>query len=621
MTKKIDHTEDAVRQQHCVIKVVGVGGGGCNAVNSMIRMGIEDVEFYVLNTDVQHLNASECANKIHIGRELTRGLGCGGDPEIGRQAAEAARDEIMDMLSDANMVFITAGLGAGAGTGAAPVVAEAARELGILTVAIVTRPFKFEGPMRMRRAEEGLARLREASDSIIVVSNDRLLEVAGAQASLLDSFELANQVLGQGVMSISEMISRPALIKVDFADVRSMVQRSGGAILGIGQGSGEERAAEAVRHACSSPLLDKTEVTGARKVLISFAGPANITLHEVYDAASQVQQLANASVDLVFGVRIDDTLDNTVKVTILATGFEDAPEDAKSKAVTTSATATAAAPAKPAAVKEPIPLASAVDREKPAPAGKAAISTPAPVKILTAPPQAPAPRKEIAFESNDVIQLPEDDVEIPLPRNDAPRGTNGKIHGKDNGGPQVIALDTPAAEIKPAKAPAAAAIAETPSGEFSMTEDLKEVLARWDKEDDGDEIYSPFAGPKETPAPKRPEATLPPVVAERELVPVVAPTPASAPVPGVPMVAAAGVKGANGKPSREKAAVKTETSSDIFDVIDKAKGETLEPAVSGALHDGRKPRLDATRPDPKPEEEDLEIPAFLRRRRSGFRIF
>jgi len=305
------------------IKVIGVGGGGTNAVESMVKSGLRGVEFYVVNTDAQALARSSVASKIQIGNEVTSGRGAGSDSNIGAKAAIDHKEEITQALQDADMVFITAGLGGGTGTGAAPVVAEIAKNLGILTVAVVTRPFRFEGPQRMRKANEGLERLREFVDTCIIVSNDRLLEVVGPKATLAEAFNVANNVLAMGVSSISDLIGVPGLINVDFADVRTIMNETGGAVMGVGVGKGENRATEAVKKACSSPLLDKIVIDGARGVLICVTGGADMTLFEVNEATTMVYEAASPDANIIFGAVVDERLKDEIRVTIIATGFED----------------------------------------------------------------------------------------------------------------------------------------------------------------------------------------------------------------------------------------------------------------------------------------------------------
>ena len=305
------------------IKVVGVGGGGTNAVDAMVEAGLRNVDFYVVNTDAQALARSKVPQKIQIGSELTNGRGAGADPDVGARAAMSSKDEITQALTGADMVFITAGLGGGTGTGAAPVVAEIAKGMGILTVAVVTRPFKFEGPQRMQKANEGLERLREFVDTCLIVTNDRLLEVVGEKATLKEAFSVANAVLKTGVQSISDLINEAGLINVDFADVRTIMNQKGGAVMGVGNGKGENRATEAVKKACTSPLLDKIVIDGARGVLICVTGGPDMTLFEINEATGIVYEAAAPDANIIFGAVIDDRLKDEIRVTIIATGFED----------------------------------------------------------------------------------------------------------------------------------------------------------------------------------------------------------------------------------------------------------------------------------------------------------
>lgn len=303
------------------IKVIGIGGGGCNAVDGMMASGLDNVEFHALNTDIQALSRTSCPNRLQIGSEATAGLGCGGDPMAGERAASATKDQIREILEDADMVFLTAGLGGGTGTGATPVIAQMAKEANILTVAIVTRPFSFEGPQRMEKAQMGLGKLREYVDTLIVVTNDRLLEVVGSKATLLEAFSVANTVLAQGVRSISDLIAEPGLINLDFADVRAIMGERGGAVMGVGVGKGENRAEEAVKKACSSPLLDKIEIDGATGVLICIAGPPDLRLSEINAATAMVYQAAENDANIIFGAVVNEDLSDEMRVTIIATGF------------------------------------------------------------------------------------------------------------------------------------------------------------------------------------------------------------------------------------------------------------------------------------------------------------
>ena len=303
-----------------VIRVAGVGGAGLNAVDRMIDAGINQVDFIAVNTDIQQLQMSDAGTKIHIGSELTEGLGSGADPEIGRRAAEDGYDAIKRALRGSDMVFVTAGEGGGTGSGAAPVVARVAREVGALTVGIVTMPFKFEGTRRKKQAEDGLAALREACDTLIVVPNDRLLEVLDRSTSMLDAFRIADDVLRHGVQGICDLITNPGLINLDFADVRTIMQDSGSALMGIGYATGENRAKEAAERALRSPLIE-TEITGARAILLSIAGGDDLTLYEVNEAAEAVREAATDDTNIIFGATIDDRLEGQMWITVVATGI------------------------------------------------------------------------------------------------------------------------------------------------------------------------------------------------------------------------------------------------------------------------------------------------------------
>jgi cell division protein FtsZ len=304
-----------------VIKVVGVGGAGLNAVNRMIDAGINQVEFIAVNTDIQALHMSDAPAKIHIGRELTQGLGSGADPEVGRLAAEEGYDQIKHALRGADMVFVAAGEGGGTGSGAAPVVAKIARDLGALTVGIVTTPFKFEGTKRRAQAEQGVAQLRAACDTTIVIPNDRLLEVLDRSTSMLDAFRVADDVLRQGVQGICDLITMPGLINLDFADVRTIMSDSATALMGIGFSSGQEnRAKEAAERALRSPLIDE-EITGASGILLSIAGGDDMTLIEVNEAAEVIRAAATDETNIIFGATVDDRLTGQIWVTVVATGI------------------------------------------------------------------------------------------------------------------------------------------------------------------------------------------------------------------------------------------------------------------------------------------------------------
>jgi cell division protein FtsZ len=303
-----------------VIRVVGVGGAGLNAVDRMIDAGITQVDFIAVNTDIQQLQMSDASTKIHIGSELTEGLGSGADPELGRRAAEDGYDTIKRALRGSDMIFVTAGEGGGTGSGAAPIVARVARELGALTVGIVTMPFKFEGSRRRKQAEEGLQALRDTCDTLIVVPNDRLLEVLDRSTSMLDAFRVADDVLRHGVQGICDLITNPGLINLDFADVRTIMADSGTALMGIGYATGENRGKEAAERALNSPLIE-TEITGARGILLSIAGGDDLTLFEVNEAAEAVREAATDDTNIIFGATIDDRLEGQMWVTVVATGI------------------------------------------------------------------------------------------------------------------------------------------------------------------------------------------------------------------------------------------------------------------------------------------------------------
>jgi cell division protein FtsZ len=304
-----------------VIKVIGVGGGGVNAVNRMIEHGVGGVEFIAVNTDAQALLMSDADLKLDIGRESTRGLGAGANPEIGREAAEDHRDELEDALTGADMVFITAGEGGGTGTGAAPVVAEVARSAGALTVGVVTRPFGFEGRRRSVQAEQGIQALKSAVDTLIIIPNERLLEIAEPSTPVADAFRMADDVLTSGVQGITELITTPGLINVDFADVKAVMSDAGSAVMGIGHSTGDSRAQQAAEKAIASPLLE-TSMEGARGVLLSIAGPRDMTLHEVNTAATLISDHADADANIIFGSVIDETLGDEMRVTVIAAGFD-----------------------------------------------------------------------------------------------------------------------------------------------------------------------------------------------------------------------------------------------------------------------------------------------------------
>jgi len=303
------------------IKVIGCGGGGSNAVHRMIDNGVKGVEFITVNTDAQALHLSKSDTKLQIGDKLTRGLGAGANPEVGKKAAEESRELIFNALKGSDMVFVTAGMGGGTGTGAAPVIAEIAKECGALTVGVVTRPFTFEGRKRAMQADQGIAALKEKVDTLIVIPNDRLLEIVDKKTPMLEAFREADNVLRQGVQGISDLIAVPGLINLDFADVKTIMTERGSALMGIGVATGENRAAEAAKKAIMSPLLE-TSIDGARGVLMNITGGANLSLYEVNEAADIVASASDLEVNMIFGAVIDETLKDEIIVTVIATGFE-----------------------------------------------------------------------------------------------------------------------------------------------------------------------------------------------------------------------------------------------------------------------------------------------------------
>ena len=310
------------------IKVIGLGGGGSNAVNRMMAARFTGVEFIIANTDVQALRASPALTKIQLGARLTNGLGAGSDPEVGRNAAQEDREQIKQILQGADMVFVTAGLGGGTGTGSAPVVAAVAKELGILTVAVVTKPFSFEGRRRAQQAEAGLGELRSVVDTLITIPNERLLAVVDRGTPLLEAFKVADTVLLQAVQGISDLILVPGLINLDFADVRTIMSGMGMALMGAGTGKGEHRALDAAQKAVASPLLDETSIDGARGILINFTGGPDLSIHEVVEAAKIVQEAAHEDANIIFGAVIDESLHDEVRITVIATGFAERKEAA-----------------------------------------------------------------------------------------------------------------------------------------------------------------------------------------------------------------------------------------------------------------------------------------------------
>ncbi|MFJ4802587.1 cell division protein FtsZ [Streptomyces murinus] len=390
-----------------VIKVIGVGGGGVNAINRMIEVGLKGVEFIAINTDAQALLMSDADVKLDVGRELTRGLGAGANPAVGRKAAEDHREEIEEVLKGADMVFVTAGEGGGTGTGGAPVVANIARSLGALTIGVVTRPFTFEGRRRANQAEDGIAELREEVDTLIVIPNDRLLSISDRQVSVLDAFKSADQVLLSGVQGITDLITTPGLINLDFADVKSVMSEAGSALMGIGSARGDDRAVAAAEMAISSPLLEAS-IDGARGVLLSISGGSDLGLFEINEAAQLVSEAAHPEANIIFGAVIDDALGDEVRVTVIAAGFDGGQPPAR-RENTLGATSTSA----PARREEPTPvrqsesrpsfgsLGSVKPKEEPEPA-------PEPVAdIPVAPPLTPAPRPAYSDSAAEELDVPD----------------------------------------------------------------------------------------------------------------------------------------------------------------------------------------------------------------------
>lgn len=360
------------------IKVVGIGGGGCNAVDRMIETGLQGVDFIAMNTDFQALNRSLATHKMQLGTKLTKGLGAGSNPEIGRRAAEESRADIQELVAGADMVFVTCGQGGGTGTGGAPIVANVAKEIGALTVGIVTRPFKFEGRRRGKAAHDGIAALREQVDTLIVIPNDRLLDLVSESTSLQESFMLADDILRQAVTGISELILKPGLINLDFADVKKVMENSGTAIIGLGEASGEQRAIRAVEHAIQSPLLESS-IDGASGVLINFVGGRDMSLQEVNQAAELVSNRVDDDAEIIFGATVDEDKKDRVRVMILATGFSaDAAERAfqhaangnakngggRVKLISESSTPRPSAPAATPRIESPAPSYSSASQSE-----------------------------------------------------------------------------------------------------------------------------------------------------------------------------------------------------------------------------------------------------------------
>jgi len=404
-----------------VIKVVGIGGGGVNAINRMIEAGLKGVEFIAINTDAQALLLSDADVKLDVGRDLTRGLGAGADPEVGRRAAEDHAEEIEEVLKGADMVFVTAGEGGGTGTGGAPVVAKIAKGLGALTIGVVTRPFTFEGRRRANQAETGIGSLREEADTLIVIPNDRLLSISGRNVSMLDAFRSADQVLLSGVQGITDLITTPGLINLDFADVKSVMSGAGSALMGIGSSRGEERAVQAAEAAISSPLLEAS-IDGAHGVLLSVQGGSDLGLFEINEAARLVQEAAHPDANIIFGAVIDDALGDEVRVTVIAAGFDGGTPQKRTDeralgtvvsrpGVPAPAAGARPAPAAPAesagqAAPAPTPAASGAPAAEPADAPAA---EPAPAQTAQPAPAAEPvrPPKQVVFDDPEDLDVPE----------------------------------------------------------------------------------------------------------------------------------------------------------------------------------------------------------------------
>ncbi len=384
-----------------VIKVVGIGGGGVNAINRMIEVGLKGVEFIAINTDAQALLMSDADVKLDVGRDLTRGLGAGADPEVGRRAAEDHAEEIEEVLKGSDMVFVTAGEGGGTGTGGAPVVAKIARGLGALTIGVVTRPFTFEGRRRANQAETGIGSLREEVDTLIVIPNDRLLSISDRSVSMLDAFRSADQVLLSGVQGITDLITTPGLINLDFADVKSVMQGAGSALMGIGSSRGEDRAVQAAELAISSPLLEAS-IDGAHGVLLSIQGGSDLGLFEINEAARLVQEAAHPDANIIFGAVIDDALGDEVRVTVIAAGFDGGtPVKRPDERALGTISGAGARPA-PAVPTPPAPAPSAAAFPAPASAQPAAEAAEPSAASAT-----PRPPKQVVFDEGDDLDVPD----------------------------------------------------------------------------------------------------------------------------------------------------------------------------------------------------------------------
>ncbi len=385
------------------IKVIGVGGGGCNAINRMIMEGIQGVDFMAVNTDAQALLLSKAPIKVRIGEKLTRGLGAGGNPDVGRKSAEESAEDLYNALKGSDMVFVTAGLGGGTGTGAAPIVAQIAKEVGALTIGVVTRPFTFEGAKRMVSAEAGMDALKEHADTLIVIPNDRLLQIVDKKASLQDSFKLADDVLRQGIQGISELITVPGLINLDFADVKTIMSEGGAALMAVGKASGEDRARIAAEQAISSQLLDIT-IDGARGVLFNVTGGPNMTLYEVNQAAALIRETSHPDVNMIFGAVIDPNMGDEIRITVIATGFERAGIPRR------MIERPAASPLSRSIVEHQRPVAASVPPQQQRPVERESVTVntpaPAPAPVQTPPPTPHVPEFKPQTNYQEDLDIP-----------------------------------------------------------------------------------------------------------------------------------------------------------------------------------------------------------------------
>ncbi|MGY0390137.1 cell division protein FtsZ [Nocardioides sp. WG-D5] len=408
----------AAQNYLAIIKVVGIGGGGVNAVNRMIEVGLKGVEFIAINTDAQALLMSDADVKLDIGRELTRGLGAGANPSVGESAAEDHADEIEEVIKGADMVFVTAGEGGGTGTGGAPVVARIARSLGALTIGVVTRPFAFEGRRRANSAEEGISKLREEVDTLIVIPNDRLLSISDRNVSVMDAFRQADQVLLQGVSGITDLITTPGLINLDFADVKSVMSNAGSALMGIGSARGDNRSVEAAEMAVSSPLLEAS-IDGAHGVLLSIAGGSDLGLFEINEAAALVADAVHQEANIIFGATIDDALGDEVRVTVIAAGFDGGMPKRREGASALgsvqgrSTSSQSANNGETAAVAAAVATRRAEEAEE-TPAEPAKPAKPAPAAPATPPPATPpAEPAPVAKKPAPSVQFSDDELDVP----------------------------------------------------------------------------------------------------------------------------------------------------------------------------------------------------------------